>query len=149
MSSCHPMPLVPRAPLLIAGLLTTGLGCSSSESTTGGGSPSPAPAVDAGVTLADAGASEPDAGETVDAGPSYATCPSADPFNVVRSAARPVDFDEDGTIDGVMGFGLTSSDYPFDVAAVRIDRRFGGPTEPGLYTLDGANWAECTLCVFV
>ncbi len=140
-----------RSTAPVAALLLTGLGCSADGTGVagGGGGPGSTPSPDAGLVEPDAGLSAPDAGEPVDAGPSYATCSSPTPFRVVRSAAQPIDLDEDGTVDGVMGLGLTSSDYPFDVAVVRVDRRFGGPTEPGLYTLDGANFADCSLCVFI
>ena len=54
----------------------------------------------------------------------------------------------------VQGFGLeyvalNTADTPYDALRVQIYNDWGGPTEPGTYSLDGINYADCGLCLLV
>lgn len=99
--------------------------------------------VDMGEVMTDAG--EPDAGTIdvgVDAGMSHdfgVTCSREDFTPAIEQAST-------------QGFGLqytavSTTGTPFDRILVQIYSDFGGPTEPGTYTLDGINYADCGLCL--
>ena len=94
---------------------------------------------DAGAT--DASTAPPDAGEAPDAGPPDAgSMCERDGFEAVRGQAL--------VTDGRLTYsGVSVNGTPFDVVRVDIYESFGGPTEPGVYSLDGINYADCGLCV--
>jgi len=72
---------------------------------------------------------------------------TSSPQSCSRSGFTPVYQFASTTGFGIEYAGYSALEAPLDMIQVQRYDSFGGPTQPGTYSLDGINYADCGLCL--